>query len=149
MFDFSFMNVALDLARQASSRGAVPVGAVVVHQGKIVAQAHNDMPIDASLAGLPEPLCHAEVLAMAMACKVLGVRRLDGCLLYVTLEPCPFCRGAIGLMHISKVIFGAYAPRAKAGSFGEGCEVLGGILERESAALLSDFFKEKREVGDA
>ena len=132
------MKAALEMARQARAQGAVPVGAVVVHQGRLVAQAYNDMPTEA--CAVPGPLQHAEILAMAIACRALGVRRLDGCHLYVTLEPCPLCWGALTLMRVSRVVYGAPASPEPPVEV----EVLGGILEREGAEELAAFFRERR-----
>lgn len=143
-----FMQNALDEAKRAALIGEVPVGAVIVKDGKVIASAHNlrETTGDAT--------AHAEVLAIREACKVLGGWHLDKCTLYVTLEPCPMCMGAIVNSRIGKVVFGA--KDAKAGACGSVIDlrsyplnhkplVESGFMSRESLAILSDFFKEKRE----
>lgn len=143
-----FMQNALDEAKRAALIGEVPVGAVIVKDGKVIASAHNlrETTGDAT--------AHAEVLAIRKACKVLGGWHLDKCTLYVTLEPCPMCMGAIVNSRIGKVVFGA--KDAKAGACGSVIDlrsyplnhkplVESGFMSRESLAILSDFFKEKRE----
>ena len=143
-----FMQNALDEAKRAALIGEVPVGAVIVKDGKVIASAHNlrETTGDAT--------AHAEVLAIREACKVLGGWHLDKCTLYVTLEPCPMCMGAIVNSRIGKVVFGA--KDAKAGACGSVIDlrsyplnhkplVESGFMSCESLAILSDFFKEKRE----
>ena len=143
-----FMQNAPDEAKRAALIGEVPVGAVIVKDGKVIASAHNlrETTGDAT--------AHAEVLAIREACKVLGGWHLDKCTLYVTLEPCPMCMGAIVNSRIGKVVFGA--KDAKAGACGSVIDlrsyplnhkplVESGFMSRESLAILSDFFKEKRE----
>ena len=142
------MRRALGEARLAQLAGDVPVGAVIVHAGEIVACAHNEREANG------DPIAHAELLAMQRAARVLGRRRLDGCTLYVTLEPCPMCAGAIALSGLDGVYFGAYDPRMGcAGSvydlpgdaaFSAGVPCMGGLLEDECAALLRGFFAARR-----
>ena len=144
----AFMRRALEQAREALCQGEVPVGAAVVRGGEVIALAHNERE------RTQDPTAHAEVLALRRAAKRLGKRRLDGCALYVTLEPCPMCAGAAALAGVEKIVFGAYDPRAGcAGSvytipedpaFGAGAVCEGGVLEEECAALLSAFFAGQR-----
>lgn len=130
----------------------VPVGCIIVHQEKIVGCGHNTREECATALG------HAEISAIQQACRTLGSWRLSGCTLYVTLEPCPMCMGAILNARIDRVVFGSYD--AKAGCCGSlidlnrqgfchKLEVLGGIRELECAALLSDFFAGLREKDTA
>ena len=141
-----FMREALLEARLAGQRDEVPVGAVVVRDGEIIARAGN------SREGDKNALCHAEIKAINEACAALGGWRLVGCTLYVTLEPCPMCAGAIINSRVENVVFGAYD--LKAGAFGSMIDltayplfkpkVTGGVLRDECATLLSEFFKKKR-----
>ena len=143
-----YMRMALDEARLAQLDGDVPVGAVIVHEGQAIARAHNEREEK------DDPIAHAELLAMQRAAGALGRRRLDGCTLYVTLEPCPMCAGAIALSGLDAVYFGAYDPRMGcAGSvydlpedraLGACVPCMGGLLEAECAALLRGFFAPKR-----
>jgi len=149
--DVRLMSIALDDARSASSEGDVPVGALVVRDGEIVARATNRTARD------QDPTAHAEVLAIRAASAALGRWRLDDCTLYVTLEPCAMCAGAIVLARLARVVFGAWDAKAgMAGSVGDLLrhprlnhrpEVAAGVLESESAALLHDFFTERRRAG--
>lgn len=142
-----WMREALALAKQAQLAGEVPVGAVVVHEGNIVARARNERETTG------DPTAHAEVLALRRAAAALGRRRLKGCTLVVTLEPCPMCAGAILNAHIPRVVWGAADPKTgAAGSLVDllhmpGCfqpEVTSGVLSGECAALLTDFFRALR-----
>jgi tRNA(adenine34) deaminase len=144
----SFMQEALSLARQAAEEGDVPVGCVIVLDGVIVGRGYNKRELEQNA------LSHAELIAIAEACKTVGFWRLCGCELYVTLEPCPMCAGGIINSRISKVYYGASDPKAGAcGSvadlfgfpFNHKPEVSGGILAEESAALLTGFFRRLRE----
>jgi tRNA(adenine34) deaminase len=146
--DVEMMRRALELARQASAIGEVPVGALVVHGGRIVSQAYNLRET------LHDPTAHAERLALTLAGRSLGRWRLDGCTIYVTLEPCPMCAGAIGLSRMERLVYGAADPKAGA------CRSLyrladdprlnhrvrqtTGVLAEECGALLSDFFSTRR-----
>lgn len=144
--DIKFMSEAIALARQAGELDEVPVGAIVVRNGEIISRAFNSRESDKNA------LCHAEIKAINDACVALGGWRLVGCTLYVTLEPCPMCAGAIVNARVERVVFGA--PDAKAGAFGTMInlndyplfkpEIEGGVLRDECARLLSDFFKTKR-----
>ncbi len=148
MSDDEFMGVALELARAAATLGEVPVGAVVVSNGAIVGRGFNQ-PI-----GRHDPTAHAEVLALRDAATRLGNYRLPGCSLYVTLEPCVMCAGAIMHARIERVVFGARDPKTgAAGSvvdlFAEDrlnhhAEVASGVRAEECGALLSGFFAARR-----
>lgn len=142
-----FMKEALSLAKAAAEENEVPVGAVIVKDGKIIARAKNSCEKSKSA------LCHAELIAIAKAGEKLGTWRLQGCKLYVTLEPCAMCAGAIINSQISKVIFGAYDEKggaclSKTNLFEKGLgytpQIIGGYMEEECSALLSEFFKNKR-----
>ncbi|MBQ9195878.1 MAG: nucleoside deaminase [Clostridia bacterium] len=135
--------------KQAAESGAdVPVGAVVALGDEVIAAAHNERE-----AG-NDPFAHAEMLAMRRACQRLGTRRLRECTLYVTLEPCPMCAGAMVMAEMGKCVFGAYdARQGCCGSvydlphdpaFFHKTPCLGGVLEEECAGQLRDFFREKR-----
>jgi tRNA(Arg) A34 adenosine deaminase TadA len=142
------MRRALDLAAEAAAADEVPVGAVVTQGGEIIAEARNAM------RGSLDPTSHAEIVAMRRAAEALGQPRLDGCTLWVTLEPCPMCAAAAAVARVEAIRFGAEDP--KGGGVVHGprifaqptChhrpDVLGGIGEEESAELLRDFFRERR-----
>lgn len=148
VMDEMFMREALLLARQAAALDEVPVGAVVVCDGKIVGRGYNQ-PIVRR-----DPTAHAEIMALRDAATQLGNYRLPGCTLYVTLEPCVMCAGAIMHARIAQVVFGAADPKTgAAGSvvnlFAENrlnhhAEITGGILTDECGALLSGFFAARR-----
>ena len=144
----TYMAQALALAREAAAAGEVPVGCVIVRGGEIVGRGRNRREEKQSTAS------HAEMEAIAMANETVGSWRLDDCTLYVTLEPCPMCAGAIINSRIRRVYFGAYDN--KAGSFGSVAnfnlipynhkpEIYGGIMEDECSAMLSEFFKKLRQ----
>ena len=144
-----YMRAAMKEAHKAELKDEVSIGAVIVCDGKIIARAHNTRQTKQISTH------HAEILCIEKACRKLNSWRLEGCDLYVTLEPCPMCAGAIQQSRIRKVVFGAYDP--KGGFFGSNFninevkglnhypEVEGGILKEETAQLLKDFFKKKRE----
>ncbi|NVJ96977.1 MAG: nucleoside deaminase [Alphaproteobacteria bacterium] len=143
------MHRALEEARRAASRGEVPIGAVVVGpDGAVLAAAGNDV------VAAKDPTGHAEMIAIRAAAKAFGSERLEGCDLYVTLEPCAMCAQAIAFARIRRVYFGADDPKGGGITVGARIyshntthhkpEVYGGILERESAQLLRDFFKARR-----
>ena len=142
------MREALKLALEAQLAGEVPVGAVVVCEEKIIACARNERETSG------DPTAHAEVLALRRAAEALGTRRLEGCTLYVTLEPCPMCAGAIVMAGIDAVFFGTYDPRCGcAGSlydlpedaaFGRVIPCSGGLLEAECRLALNAFFDLRR-----
>jgi tRNA(adenine34) deaminase len=146
--DEHFMRLALREARLALAHGDVPVGAVVVHDGELVAGAHNERELRR------DPTAHAELLAIREAARVLDSWRLLDCVLYITLEPCAMCAGAIVLARVPRVLYGASDP--KAGAAGSVLDVLaepslnhrpavvGGLLGEDCAALLRAFFAERR-----
>jgi tRNA(adenine34) deaminase len=145
--DVRFMRAALKLAAKASSRGEVPVGAVVVSDGKIVGRGFN-RPIKTS-----DPTAHAEVVALRAAARRAGNYRLPGCDLYVTVEPCAMCLGAAVQARVRRLVFGAPDPKAGAvrsimefpfEKSNHRLEVLGGILAAECGRLLRDFFRVRR-----
>jgi tRNA(adenine34) deaminase len=146
--DAHFMRLALDLARQAEAAGEVPVGAVVVQGGSVVGCGYN-RPISSR-----DPTAHAEIEALRAAAGALGNYRLPGCTLYVTLEPCPMCAGAMVHARIARLVFGASDPRAgaagtvfnivQARELNHRVEVSGGVLAAESCALLQEFFRRRR-----
>ena len=140
---------ALDEAAQAAAEGEVPVGAVLVDgTGDVVAGSGNRVERDC------DPTAHAEMLVLRDGARRLGAKRLEGCDLYVTLEPCPMCAAAIGLARIRRLYFGAYDPKGGGVEHGPRIferptchhrpEIYGGIAERAAAALLRDFFKARR-----
>ncbi len=139
-----FMQEALIEAKKAASLGEVPVGAVLVKDKEIIFRAHNQTE------ALENPLAHAELLVLKQALSLPAYRRLTGCSLYVTLEPCPMCAGAILLARPDRVYFGAYD--LAAGACGgktdllatSPIEVYGGIMEQECSELLTGFFKKLR-----
>ena len=148
MEDLEFMDAALELARQAKADGEVPVGCVIVRRGEIVGRGRNRRETAKTALG------HAEIEAIAEACKNLGGWRLWECTLYVTLEPCPMCAGAIVNARIPRVVFGA--SDAKCGACGSVCDLFAmefnhrpqvekGVREEESSALLTEFFQELRQ----
>ncbi|MBP3524449.1 MAG: nucleoside deaminase [Clostridia bacterium] len=142
------MQRALEEAKRALELGEVPVGAVVVCGGEVIASAHNEREATG------DPTAHAEVLAIRRAAKRLGRRRLTGCTLYVTLEPCPMCAGAIVMAELDGVYYGAADETAGcAGSvyaipedpaFGRRIACMGGLLEGECQEILDGFFEERR-----
>lgn len=145
--DEKYMRLALDEAEKAYALGEVPVGAIVVKDGEVIACAGN------SRETLGSAINHAEMIAIDRACKKLGSWRLSGCTLYVTLEPCPMCAGAVMNSRIDRVVFGARDARAGAlGSLidlntyplNHKVECVFGVLEAECTAILRKFFEEKR-----
>lgn len=140
-----YMRLALEEAGRDENE--VPVGAVVVKNGQVIARAHNER-------GESRPFAHAEMLAMERACRALGVRRLHGCTLYVTLEPCPMCAGALMLAEVDACVYGAEDPaQGCCGSvyalpedpaFFRRVPCAGGVLREECAAPLRLFFEKKR-----
>lgn len=153
-FDIKFMKAALKEAKKAAEKGECPIGAVIVKDGKVIARGHNLRETK------PSPLAHAELIAIRKAAKKLEAWRLLGCDLYVTLEPCPMCAGAIVQARIDHVYFGAYDPKAgaagsvtnlfAAGMFNHDVQVKGGVLLDACRGILSDFFRDlrKRKKGE-
>ena len=146
--DVTWMSQALAAAEEAIDNGDVPVGAIIVHKGAVIASSANRTVRD------QDPTAHAELIVIREAALALGNWRLEGCTLYVTLEPCAMCAGAIVLSRLDRVVFGAFDDKAgMAGSVGDLLrnpklnhrpEVLAGVGGLESAALLREFFPGKR-----
>ena len=144
----SFMDMALEEARAAGARGEVPVGCVIARDGAVVARAGNRTLADR------DPTAHAEIIAIRAAAASLGSERLDACDLYVTLEPCAMCAGAVAFARVRRLYYGAADPKGGAVDNGvkffasTSChhrpEVYGGLAEAEASALLKEFFRERR-----
>ena len=141
--DEQYMRRALDEARQALEEGEIPIGAVVVAKGRIISRAHNQTET------LNDVTAHAEMLAITAAANALGGKYLTDCTLYVTVEPCPMCAGAIGWAQVPRIVYGTadekrgyrrYAPNV----LHPRANAIGGILEEECRQLMRDFFKSKR-----
>ena len=142
------MQAAIAEAMLAALEGEVPVGAVVLCGGEIIARAHNEREKRC------DPTAHAEMLALRRAASALGRRRLEGCTLYVTLEPCPMCAGGIAMSGVDAVYFGAYDPRmgctgsvyaiTENPALGVQIPCYGGLLEAQCAELMKSFFGTKR-----
>ncbi|MEK6675383.1 MAG: tRNA adenosine(34) deaminase TadA [Planctomycetota bacterium] len=149
--DERWMIAALREARQAKEEGDVPVGAAVVKDGTVIGRGHNQRE------KLGDPTAHAEMLALTAASAAVGCWRLDGCTLYVTLEPCVMCAGAIVLARISRLVFGAIDPKAGAcvslysivtdERLNHRVPVTSRVLEGDCAGLLREFFAEQRAMG--
>lgn len=148
MDDAFFMTEAISLAKQAMLAGEIPVGAVLVRGGEIIGRGRN------ARAELQSPLAHAELAAMRDAAEKIKSWRFDGCTIYVTLEPCVMCAGALVQCRIGRVVFGAKDPKAGGCAslyaitsdprMYHRCRVTGGVLGSECASLLSEFFQIKR-----
>lgn len=146
--DQLFMRIAIEEAKKAAEIGEVPIGAVIAYEGEVIARAHNLRETDQSA------IAHAELLAIERACKVLGTWRLEKATLYVTLEPCAMCSGAILLSRVPRVVYGAADPKGGcAGTFmnllqdnrfNHQSEVIPGVLAEECGQLLTSFFREIR-----
>ena len=146
--DRKYMRIALEEAEKAKGKMEVPIGAVIVLNDEIIARAHNLRESKQSSTA------HAELMAIEQACKKVGSWLLEDAVLYVTLEPCPMCSGAIILSRIKRVVYGASDPKAGcAGTFmnlltderfNHQCEVTSGLLEKECGEILTNFFKELR-----
>jgi tRNA(adenine34) deaminase len=151
--DVKFMRAALGEAARAMKEAEVPVGAVVVHEGRVLARAHNRS------LHLHDPTAHAEVLALRRAARKLGNYRLPGCSLYATIEPCAMCAGAIVQARLRCVVFGTEDPKAGAGGsvlailnhpqLNHRVEVRRGVLQEECASLLREFFRRRRKKKSA
>ena len=140
--DVRFMHEALTLARSGAEHGEVPVGAVVVVNGKIIARGHNQVEL------LNDSTAHAEILALTSAYSSMGAKYLPEATLYVTLEPCMMCAGALYWGKISRIVYGAPDEKngyqKKAHPFGPKIEIVGGVLAAECSWLIKNFFKNKR-----
>ena len=149
--DDLFMEQALGLARQAYELDEVPVGAVIVREGRVIAAAHN------RCEQLRDATAHAEMIAITQAAESVGDWRLEDCVLYVTLEPCIMCAGAILQSRVARVVFGAMDPKGGAvGSMfnllndarlNHRCDVVAGVRAEECGRLLTEFFQAKRKLG--
>jgi tRNA(adenine34) deaminase len=146
--DERFMRAAIGQAMMAEANGDVPIGAVIVFENRIIAKAYNQRE------QLQDPTAHAEIIALTSAAAAVESWRLNGCTIYVTLEPCAMCAGALVLARMDRLVFGCYDPKAGAcGSLynivqderlNHKLEITSGILQDECSALLSDFFARRR-----
>ena len=146
-----YMQLALQEAHAAAEQNEVPVGAVIVHQGRVIASAHNQRET------LRDPTAHAEMIAITQAAESLGSWRLEGCMLVVTLEPCPMCAGAIVQARIPMVVYGASDPKAGAVEslyqllsderLNHRCQVIPGVLAEPCGKVLTEFFQRQRRLG--
>lgn len=146
--DVQAMQLALDQAREAEAMGEVPVGAVMVLDGEVIGTGHNRVIVD------DDPTAHAEIVALRKAAKAIGNYRLPGSTLYVTLEPCAMCAGALVHARIDRVVFAAFDPKAgAAGSvmqlldhsrLNHRCRFEGGLMAEQAAGMLTAFFKSRR-----
>ena len=146
--DEQYMSKAIGLAREAAGLGEVPVGAVLVKDDQVIAEAYNRRE------ELGDATAHAEMLVIRKACALLGGWRLSGCMLYVTLEPCPMCAGAMVQARIDRLVYGTADPKSGAAGtlynlvcdarLNHRLEVTSGVLEDECAAVLQDFFRQRR-----
>lgn len=145
------MRLALAEARAAFEEGEVPVGAVILHEGRVIAAAHNQRE------ALNDPTAHAEMVAITQAAEQLGSWRLLDCTLYVTLEPCPMCAGAIVQARLPVVVYGTTDPKAGAchtlyqitqdARLNHQSSVVGGVLQDECRTILQEFFQQQRALG--
>jgi tRNA(adenine34) deaminase len=150
MHDY-YMRLALEQAAAAEEENEVPIGAVIVRGGRVIAAAHNQRE------QLKDPTAHAEMIAITQATQAVGDWRLEGCTLYVTLEPCPMCAGAILQARIPEVVYGAADPKAGAVQslfqllgdprLNHRCQVVPGVLGRECGEVLTRFFERQRRMG--
>ena len=150
--DESYMRLALAEARAALEHEDVPVGAVIVREGTVIARAHNQREL------LQDPTAHAEMIALRAAAGRLGTWRMSDVTVYVTLEPCPMCAGALVNSRVQRVVYGCDDPKAGAvrtlyqigvdGRLNHRFEVVPGVLSEQCAAILSDFFRELRGGGE-
>ncbi len=146
--DEGFMRQALRQAEAAGAADEVPVGCVIVRDGRVIAKAHNQRET------LKDPTAHAEMIAITQAAEAMESWRLEGCDLYVTLEPCPMCAGAIVLARLRRVVYGAADPKAGACAslmnlvqdprLNHRAELAGGVLAQECGGILSGYFRAKR-----
>ena len=147
--DHRWMKKALREAERAFEKDEVPVGAVIVKDGQLIGRGHN------LVETLHDPTAHAEMIAITAACETLGTKILDGCTLYVTLEPCPMCAGAIVWARLRRLVFGAFDEKAGSAStlynipqddrLNHFVEVISGVEADQAAALLQAFFRKRRQ----
>ena len=146
-----YMKMALQEAQQAFDEDEVPIGAVIVHDDRVIARAHNQRE------QLHDPTAHAEMIAITQAAEARGTWRLDDCTLYVTLEPCPMCAGAIVQARIPTVVYGAADPKAGAvhtlyrllddSRLNHRCLIVSGVLAQRCGEILTRFFQQQRRAG--
>lgn len=146
--DEQFMRVAIEAARIAEENGDVPIGAVIVHEGRIIAKAYNQRE------QLKDPTAHAEIIALTQAAAFIKSWRLHGCTIYVTLEPCPMCAGALVLARMDRLVYGCEDPKTGACSslynivqderLNHRLDVTKGVLEKQCSQLLQNFFQKRR-----
>lgn len=146
--DRRWMKLALKEAERAYDEGEVPIGAVVVHAGEVVGRGHN------MVERLQDPTAHAEIIAITAACETLGTKVLRGCTVYVTIEPCPMCSGALVWAKVDRLVFGAFDDKAGAAStlfdiprdkrLNHQMEVVSGLESEQAAGLMQAFFRERR-----
>lgn len=146
--DKRWMKMALREAERAFEQKEIPVGAVVVHRGRVVGRGHN------MVEQLRDPTAHAEMIAITAACETIGQKYLKDCTLYVTLEPCPMCAGAMVWAKLERLVFGAFDAKAGAASslfsipqdrrLNHRVDIVSGLEAEKGAALLQDFFRQKR-----
>lgn len=141
--DNQFMKMALEEARSGFGKGEVPIGAIIVADGVVIARAHN------LTETLKDATAHAEMLAITSAESHLASKYLTGCTLYVTVEPCPMCAGAIFWSQIGRIVYGCHDPKRgyslfTPGLLPGGAEVTGQVMEKECSSLIVNFFKDKR-----
>ncbi len=147
--DKRFMRMVIDQAKNAEDNGDVPIGAVIVHQGQIIAKAYNQRE------QLQDPTAHAEIIALTQAAAALEKWHLNGCTMYVTLEPCPMCAGALVLARIDRLVYGCDDPKAGAckslynivqdGRLNHRVEVTSGVMEKQCRQQLQRFFARRRQ----
>lgn len=143
-----YMRLALEQARKAEKKDEVPIGAIIVKDNKVIAKAYNKME------KTQRATAHAEILCIEKACKKLKSWRLDDCVMFSTLEPCPMCAGAIVNARISKVVFGAYEPKSGSAEskfkvltdsgLNHKTEFVGGVLQEDCSSIIKNYFKYKR-----
>jgi len=146
--DNQFMKLAIEQAGIAQENGDVPIGAVIIHNGQIIGKAYNQRE------QLQDPTAHAEIIALTQAAAAMESWRLEGCTMYVTLEPCPMCAGALVLARIDRLVYGCDDPKTGAvkslynivtdGRLNHRIEVTSGVLADECSKILQDFFQKKR-----
>ena len=141
--DETFMREALREARLALDEGEIPIGAVIVHRGRIIGKGHN------MTERLHDPTAHAEMIAITAATEAMGGKYLPECTLYVTVEPCPMCAGALNWAQIGRIVYGAIDPKRGCSLFSTSLHhpktgIDGGVLGEECSALMTSFFESKR-----